>query len=170
MANFTEEAKTAFEASRSDSVSLFKFRKQMKEEGPWKSGSTYLILVRDGLVAIHANDSEAEDRNLRELVPKVEMLLDKLDDNNGTTQCIMYNDHEGVTGRYACAVTINSSGPSTSFLIGGLHHGKLPEEDFSTLLGSDYPVETEASDVVNAETLKAFVKGARDALEKQFNV
>lgn len=173
VADFVQRAKEAMETPGN---SLSAFRKEAKKEGgPWKSGSTYLIAIRDNNAIIHSNDPEAEDRNLREAVPEVGMLLDSLNSNAGTPQCLSYTDHEGVAGRYACAVTVALplflGLPAESFvLIGGLHHGKLPEEDFSTLLGSDYLVETEASDVVDAETLKSFVQGALEAFRNGFNV
>lgn len=167
VADFVERAKEAWELSGN---SFFVFRKEAKREGgPWKSGSTYLIMISEGSAFMHANDPEAENRNLRGAVPEVGMLLDELNSDSGMTQCIMYDDHEGATGRYACAAVVDYLDES-AFLIGGLHHGKLPEEDFSSLLGSDYIVETEASEVVDAETLKSFVQGALEAFENGFNV
>lgn len=170
VADFVERAKAAVENS-----SRLQFRKQAKQEGPWKSGSTYFIIVDGDVAVMHANDPEAEDRNIRTSVPDVARLLDALSNDSEMTECIMYDDHEGAAGRYACAVAINASiAPGVpaerAVLIGGLHHGKLPEEDFNTLPGSDYPVETEASEVVDAETLKSFVRGAVEAFKSRFNV
>lgn len=171
MEDFVERAKAAIENSF-----FLAFRKQAKAEGgSWKSGSTYLILIEDSIATMHANDPEAEDRDIKTSVPEVEMLLDALSNSGGMTRCIMYDDHEGATGRYACAVAVDLPTPTglpaePAVLVGGLHHGKLPEEDFNTLLGSDYLVETEASEVVDAETLKSFVQGALEAFENRFNI
>ena len=105
VADFVERAKEAVKAPQS---SFFTFRKQAKrEEGYWKSGSTYLIIIREGFVIMHANDPEAENRDLRTPVPQVGTLLDALNKSSRMPQYIVYDDHEGVTGRYACAVAVD---------------------------------------------------------------
>lgn len=168
VADFVERAKEALQTGDD----FLAFRKEVKTEA-WKSGSIYLIVVQDDLVILHTNDPEAEERDIKTPVPEVGMLLDAL--NNGGTQCIQYDDYQGVEDRYACAVAVSvpsiPGGPRLpGVLIGGLHHDKLPDEPLEDLLGGNYVPEVVASDVVDAETLKAFVDGAVEAIFRQFDV
>jgi hypothetical protein len=160
------------------------FRKEAKDSGgPWKSEpkNLYLIVVNEDRKSafMHAGDQEAEDRDLTvfgNFVSLINMVKEEetaaMNENRSEeVVCLRYDDHEGVMGRYACA--INSSIPTRTgtvdrVIIGGLHHEKLPEEDFRDLPGSSYEPGTEAGDVINAETLKSFVEEAAYALENKF--
>lgn len=165
--DFVERAKT-----RILETTLLTFREEARKEGGyWKHGSTYLILMEGKYPLIHGYYQDAEDRDLGS---QTGALLAALGDKTGP-ECIEYNDHEGETGRYACAVSLKIS-PRPNLpakpvvLIGGLHHAPLPEEDFEDLLGSDYVPDTKASDVVDAETLKLFVEDALEAVKNNFGL
>ena len=49
-----------------DFITASRFRREMRREGLWRSGSVYLIVMdpEDGQVFIHGNDREAEERRL----------------------------------------------------------------------------------------------------------
>lgn len=171
MKDFVKRAKDRFKE-----IGALSFRKEAKrDDGPWKSGDKdlYLIYTDGRLALIHAGDQEAEDRNL-EVVDNFRTLVNKLTQEGREEDCIMYNDHEGVADRYACAVKVQENNPISGIqveriLVGGLHHEKLPQENFDDLAGSGYVPDTEASDVVDAETLKSFVKSAVEGFKSNFN-
>ena len=149
----------------------------IEEGGPWKSGSMYLILMNGTVAEIHAGYLEATDMDLRSSVPEVVELLEGLENGEADEQgvfCIEYADHEGTEGRHACATVVSQTTPDgrthERVLIGGLHHGPLPERTFEELLGSDYEPDIKAIDVVDAETLKRFVDGALEAVQANFGV
>lgn len=165
--DFLERAK-----DRLVEVGIEQFRKELRvESGPWKHESTYLILMDERYPIIHGYYQDAEDRDL---ASQAGTLLAALEGKEGP-ECVEYNDHEGQTGRYACAVRLNITfrgGGSARpvVLVGGLHHEQLPEEPFEDLLGSNYVPDTKASDVMDAETLKLFVEGALEAFQNNFGV
>ncbi|MXZ13424.1 MAG: hypothetical protein F4Y78_05395 [Candidatus Dadabacteria bacterium] len=169
MRTFIEAAKT-----RIIEVGFNEFRKEAKVEGDWKQEDTYLILLElDGFVLFHANDRSAEDRDLSSYYPMVAEILASRE------KCIQYDDHEGVSGRYACSVVVTEEifalevvtpRPQTFILIAGLHTAPQPEEPFEELIGSNYVPEVTADKVKDAETLKLFVDGALEAIMSNFNL
>ena len=148
------------------------FRKEVAVEGVWKQGTTYLIVLElDGFPFIHAYDKSLEDRDLssQELVARALA---------SPEECFEYEDHEGVSGRYACSSTLRLSGllgrtlavDRTVLLIGGLHTAPPPEEPIEELLGGSYVPEIVAADVRTAEDLKLFVDGAIEAITTNFGL
>ena len=156
------------EAARTEAVELgfLILRNEAKIEGRWKNNTVYLLLLEpDGHVTFHADDRSLEDRDLSS-----DPLVMKVLANPG--KCIEYEDHEGITGRYACSVEVLTgeifkegirTTPKTQLLIAGLHTAPKPEEPFENILGSGYMPEVTAGDVKDAETLKLFVDGALEA-------
>lgn len=160
--------------ARLSEARLLQFTQEIRVEGDWKHDTTYLIVLEtDGYPFIHAYDRTVEDRDISSQEPVMQAL-----DNPG--ECFEYEDHEGVSGRYACSIELTaaelfgrSSGTDTKrnfLLIGGLHTAPKPEEPFEELLGSGYVPEVTAGDVKNAETLKLFVDGALEAVLNNFGV
>ncbi len=153
-----------------DFVTASRFRREMRREGLWKSGSVYLIVMdpKDGQVFIHGNGGEAEERRLFSLPSDTEGIdiasLKRLSTAavaaDGQEVCLKY-DYSG-TQRWSCAVTYFSSLDfgKQLLLIAGYHHDKLPARTFAQLPGSDYKPSITASEVNDRETLKKFVEEA----------
>ena len=153
-----------------DFVTASGFRREMRREGLWKSGSTYLIVMdpKDGQIFIHGNYGEAEERRLFSLPSDTEGIdivnLKRLSAAAvaaaGREVCLKYD--YSATRRWSCAVTYFSSLDfgKQLLLIGGYHHDKLPVRTFAQLPGSDYKPSITASEVNDRETLKKFVEEA----------
>ena len=156
-----------------DFVTASRFRREMRREGLWKSGSIYLIVMdpKDGQVFIHGNDREAEERRLFSLPPDTEGIdiasLKRLSTvavaATGREICLKYDDSG--TRKWSCAVTYFSSLDfgKRLLLLAGYHHDKLPARTFAQLPGSDYKPSVTASEVHDRETLKKFVEEAIEA-------
>lgn len=156
-----------------DFVTASRFRREMRREGLWKSGSIYLIVMdpKDGQVFIHGNDGEAEERRLFSLPSDTEGIdiasLKRLSTAavvaDGREVCLKYDDSG--TRKWSCAVTYFSSLDfgKRLLLVAGYHHDKLPARTFAQLPGSDYKPSITASEVHDRETLKKFVEEAIEA-------
>ena len=156
-----------------DFVTASRFRREMRREGPWKSGSIYLIVMdpKDGQVFIHGNDREAEERRLFSLPSDTEGIdiasLKRISAAavaaDGREICLKYDDSG--TQKWSCAVTYFSSLDfgKRLLLVAGYHHDKLPARTFAQLPGSDYKPSVTASEVHDRETLKKFVEEAIEA-------
>lgn len=160
MRAFVEAAKT-----RALEVGFSLLRKEAVVEGDWKRDTIYLIILeRDGYVILHARDRDSEDRDLSSQSLVAEVLA-------RPGECIEYDDHEGVSGRYACSVEIESRAMRGNFImVAGLHTAPQPEVPLEELVGSNYVPEVQADEVKDAETLKLFVDGALEAVVKNFGV
>ncbi len=153
-----------------DFVTASRFRREMRREGLWRSGSVYLIVMdpEDGQVFIHGNDREAEERRLFSLPSGTEGIdiagLKRLSAAAvaaaGREVCLKYDDSGA--RRRSCAVTYFSALDSGKrlLLVAGYHHGKLPARTFAQLPGSDYRPSITAGEVRDRETLKKFVEEA----------
>lgn len=153
-----------------DFITESRFRREMRREGPWRSGSVYLMVMdpEDGQVFIHGNDREAEERRLFSLpsdtrgidLASLKRLSAAAVAAAGREVCLKYDDSG--TRRLGCAVTYFSSVDSGKLLllVAGYHHDKLPARTFAQLPGSDYKPSITAGEVRDRKTLKKFVEEA----------
>ncbi len=135
-----------------------KLREGLKTEGRWKSGSTFLIIfLMNGDAFIHGNDREAESKNLLGVEDErgtrvVEDLFAAAAQGGGLVE--YYDD--GLKAAYAVEYTSGITG-RRFVLVGGY------SQDVShvPVLMADLPKpEVTASEVVDRETLIAFVEAA----------
>ena len=62
---FVEGAKARIEEISESKQLLTPFISSLREEGDWKHGNTYLILLNEeGVVLFHSDDADAGDKNL----------------------------------------------------------------------------------------------------------
>ena len=138
-----------------------KLREGLKTEGDWKSGSTFLIIfLKTGEPFIHGNDREAESKNLLDVEDErgakvVQELLAAAAQGGGFVE---YYD-EGLKTAYAVEYTSGITGRQF-VLVGGysqdVSHVQIEIADLPK------PPVT-ASEVVDRETLIAFVEAAAEA-------
>ena len=138
-----------------------KLRDQLKIEGRWKSGSTFLIIfLMNGDALMHGNDRDAESKNLMGVEDErgtrvVEELFAAAAQGGGFVE---YYD-EGLQTAYAVEYTSGITGRKF-VLVGGY------SQDVShvpiTIADLPKPPVT-ASEVVDRETLIAFVEAAAEA-------
>ena len=138
-----------------------KLREGLKTEGDWKSGSTFLIIfLKTGEPFIHGNDREAESKNLLDVEDErgakvVQELFAAAAQGGGFVE---YYD-EGLKTAYAVEYTSGITGRKF-VLVGGysqdVSHVQIEIADLPK------PPVT-ASEVVDRETLIAFVEAAAEA-------
>ena len=154
---FVLGAKAHIEAI-SDLNEAAKLRERLKAEGDWKSGSTFLILFfKNGDVFTHGNDRDAEDKNLIGVEDErgtkvVKELFAAAAQGGGFVE--YYDD--GLKTAYAVEYISGVTG-ARFVLVGGY------SQDVShvQIQIADLPKpEVTASEVVDRETLIAFVEAA----------
>jgi len=141
-----------------------KLRERLKTEGDWKSGSTFLIIfLKNGDVLSHGNDRDAEDKNLMGVEDErgtkvVEELFAAAAQGGGFVE---YYDG-GPKTAYAVEYTSGIAG-KRFVLVGGysqdVSHVQIQIADLPK------PAVT-ASEVVDRETLIAFVEAAAEVYQE----
>ena len=156
---FVLGAKARIEAI-TDMNEVFRLRDELKTEGRWKSGSTFLIIfTQNGNVAFHGNDRDAEDKNLLDVEDErgtrvVEELFAAAAQGGGLVE--YYDD--GLKSAYAVEYTSGVTG--TQFVLVG---GYSQDVSHVQIEIADLPrPPVTASEVVDRETLIAFVDAAAE--------
>ena len=141
-----------------------KLRDQMKIEGRWKSGSTFLItFLMNGDVFIHGDGRDAEGKNLLAVEDErgtrvVEELLAAAAQGGGFVE---YDDGGPQT---AYAVEYTSGVSARQFVLVG---GYSQDVSHVPVRVADLPTpEVTASEVVDRETLIAFVEAATETFQQ----
>ena len=156
-------AKARFE-SITDMNVFAKLREGLKTEGYWKSGSTFLIIfLMNGDAFIHGNDREAERKNLMGVEDErgtkvVEELFAAAAEGGGFVE---YHD-DGLKTAYAVEYISGITG-RRFVLVGGL--SKDVSDVPITIADLPKPPVT-ASEVVDRETLIAFVEAAAETYQQ----
>ena len=166
---FVEGAK-ALSESITDPNDITPYLISLSTEGDWKHGNTYLIfLYPDGTVSFHTGDASARNKNLYDIEDDrgnkvVQALIEAAEAGGGFVE--YYWDDPAEEGdedtpkiAYATSYVSGLTGIPV-ILIGGYYQdvsqASLPE----LLDPSGIPIpEVVAADVVDRETLKAFVQG-----------
>ena len=170
--SFVEGAKARIEEINESKQLLTPFLASIQEEGDWKHGNTYLILMNEeGIVLLHSGDVHAGDKNIYALEDDrgntVVQALIAAADADGHVE--YYWDDPAQEGdedtpkiAYATRFTGQAYG-NTVILIGGyyqdLSHVPPPTYDLSLIPTP----EVRAADVTDLESLQAFVIGALQA-------
>ena len=141
-----------------------------QEGGDWKNGTIYLWrMSAGGVIQNHPHYPIAQNGNLNNL-PVMQQLIedvkkDKPVREDGTREYSYGVDCKTYTfegeDRVACAVFFDLDLQNLTFkiptiLVGGLHHN-ISDMSFSNLKCPLYSPKTSAADVINEETLKAFM-------------
>ena len=177
------EAARAWSATFTDPNDFPAYVGAISTEGDWKHGNTYLILMLpNGTVIIHTDDPTANGKNLYEAEDArgnkvVQALLAAADMGGGLVEYYWDDpEQEGdeETAKIAYATSyISGTTATTVVLIGGYYQD--PSQAVAATFDPSIiaPPEVTAADVVDRETLKAFVHGTvesyANALE-QFGV
>ncbi|MYC97368.1 MAG: twin-arginine translocation signal domain-containing protein [Caldilineaceae bacterium SB0661_bin_32] len=138
-----------------------RLREDLKTEGDWKSGSTFLIIfLKTGEPFIHGNDREAESKNLLYVEDErgalvVQELFAAADQGGGFVE--YYDD--GLKTAYAVEYT--SGITSRKFVLVGGYSQDVSHVEIEIADLPKPPVT--ASEVVDRETLIAFVEAAAEA-------
>ncbi len=138
-----------------------KLREGLKTEGDWKSGSTFLIIfLKTGEPFIHGNDREAESKNLLDVEDErgtkvVQELFAAAAQGGGFVE---YYD-EGLKTAYAVEYT--SGITARKFVLVGGYSQDVSHVQIEIADLPKPPVT--ASEVVDRETLIAFVEAAAEA-------
>ena len=168
---FVEGAKARTE-SITDPNDLAPFLISLATEGDWKHGNTYLIvLYLDGTVAFHANDADARGKNLYDIVDDrgnkvVQALIAAASAGGGFVE--YYWDDPAVEGdedtpKIAYALQLTGVTGVPTAVIGG-YYQDVSQASFASIDLSLIPIpEITAADVVDRETLKAFVHSSLEA-------
>ena len=164
---FVEGAKARTE-SISDPNDLTPFVISLATEGDWKHGNTFLVfLYLDGTVSFHAGDPSARGKTLLDMEDDrgnkvVQALIEAANAGGGFVE-YYWDDpaQEGDEDTPKVAYAILSSGITgiPVIVIGG-YYQDVSQAGLPTLDPSLVPIpEVTAADVVDRETLKAFVQG-----------
>ena len=160
---FVLGAKTNFEAITDFNEAVMR-RETLKAEGDWKSGSMFLIIfMTNGAVLMHGNDREAEDKNLLGVEDErgtrvVEELFAAADRGGGFVE--YYDDGR----KTAYAVYYTSGVSARRFMLVG---GYSQDVSHAPLRIAELPKPpVTASEVVDRETLIAFVDAAAEEFHK----
>ena len=142
-------------------------------EGDWKHGNTYLILMLpNGTVIVHTDDPTVNGKNLYEAEDArgnkvVQALLAAAGMGGGLVEYYwddpeQEGDEEEAKIAYATSYTSGTTA-TTVVLIGGYFQD--PSQAVAATFDPSIiaPPEVTAADVVDRETLQAFVKGAKDS-------
>lgn len=169
---FVEGAKARIEEINEGTELLTPFIASLREEGDWRHGNLYLILLSDeGTVLFHADDENAGDKNLLALEDDrgntVVQDLIAASETGGHVE-YYWDDptQEGDENTAKVAYATQFSGRAygnTNILIGGYYqdvsHVPPPVYDLSLIPRP----EVTAADVTDLESLRAFVTGALQA-------
>ena len=169
---FVEGAKERIEEIDASGELLSPFLASIREEGDWKHGNTYLILMsEEGIVLLHADDEQAGDKNLHALEDDrgntVVQDLIAASDTGGDVE-YFWDDpaQEGDEDTAKIAYATQFSGRTygnTVVLIGGFYqdvsHVPPPVYDLSLIPSP----EVTAAEVADLESLAAFVTVALQA-------
>ena len=169
---FVEGAKARIEEIDEGKELLTPFISSLREEGDWRHGNLYLILLSDeGTVLFHADDEHAGDKNLLALEDDrgntVVQDLIAASETGGHVE-YYWDDpaQEGDEDTPKIAYATQFSGQAygnTNVLIGGYYqdvsHVPPPVYDLSLIPRP----EVTATDVTDLESLQAFVTGALQA-------
>ena len=165
---FVEGAKARTE-SITDPNDITPFLISLATEGDWKHGNTYLIfLYLDGTVAFHAGDLNARGKTLFDMEDDrgnkvVQALIEAGNAGGGFVE--YYWDDPAVDGdedtpKVAYAIQLIGITGAPTIVIGG-YYQDVSQASFPSLDPSLIPIpEVTAADVVDRETLKAFVQGS----------
>ena len=170
--SFVEDAKARIEEITEGEEQLTPFIASLREEGDWRHGNLYLILLSDeGTVLFHADDEHAGDKNLYALEDDrgnaVVQDLIAASETGGHVE-YYWDDpaQEGDENTAKIAYATQFSGrayDNTNVLIGGYYqdvsHVPPPVYDLSLIPRP----EITAADVTDLESLQAFVTGALQA-------
>ena len=160
---FVLGAKTRIEAI-TDMNEGAKLREELKTEGYWKSGSTFLIIfLKTGEPFIHGNDREAESKNLLDVEDErgtkvVQELFAAAAQGGGFVE---YHDDGPKT---AYAVEYTSGITARKFVLVGGYSQDVSHVQVEIADLPKPPVT--ASEVVDRETLIAFVEAAAEAYQQ----
>ena len=179
---FVEEAR-AWSETFTDPNDFAPYLAAISTEGDWKQGNTYLILMLpNGTVVFHADDPTANGKNLYEAEDDrgnkvVQQLLAAADMGGGPVEYFwddpeQEGDEETAKIAYATSYLSGTTG-TTVILIGGYYQD--PSQAVAATFDPSIiaPPEVTAADVVDRETLQAFVRGAKDSYSnalEQFGV
>ena len=169
---FVEGAKARIEEIDASGELLSPFLASLREEGDWKRGNTFLILMsEEGIVLLHADDENAGDKNLHALEDDrgdtVVQNLIAASDAGGQVE-YFWDDpaQEGDEDTAKIAYATQFSGRTygnTVVLIGGffqdVSHVPPPVYDLSLIPSP----EVTAAEVADLESLAAFVTVALQA-------
>ncbi len=169
---FVEGAKARIEEIDESGELLSPFLSTLREEGDWKHGNTFLILMsEEGIVLLHADDENAGDKNLHALEDDrgntVVQDLIAASDTGGEVE-YFWDDpaQEGDEDTAKIAYATQFSGRTygnTVVLIGGYYqdvsHVPPPVYDLSLIPSP----EVTAAEVADLESLAAFVTVALQA-------
>ena len=169
---FVEGAKARIEEIDESGELLSPFLSTLREEGDWKHGNTFLILMsEEGIVLLHADDENAGDKNLHALEDDrgntVVQDLIAASDTGGQVE-YFWDDpaQEGDEDTAKIAYATQFSGRTygnTVVLIGGYYqdvsHVPPPVYDLSLIPSP----EVTAAEVADLESLAAFVTVALQA-------
>ena len=169
---FVEGAKARIEEINESKQLLTPFISSLAEEGDWKHGNTYLILMNEeGIVLFHSDDADAGDKNIYALEDSrgntvVQDLIAAADADGHIEYYWDDPAQEGDEDTPKIAYATQFSGQAygnTNVLIGGYYqdvsHVPPPVYDLSLIPRP----EVTATDVTDLESLQAFVTGALQA-------
>ncbi len=169
---FVEGAR-AWSATFTDPNDFVPYTIALSTEGDWKHGNTYLILMQaDGTVIFHAGDPSTNGKHLNDTEDArgnkvVQALIEAANAGGGFVE--YYWDDPAVDGdedtaKIAYATSyVSGTTASTIILIGG-YYQDVSQASLPSLDPSIMPIpEVAAADVVDRETLKAFVQGVKES-------
>ena len=167
------EGAAAWSATFTDPNDFAPYLAAISAEGDWKHGNTYLILMLpNGTVIYHTDDTTVNGKNLYEAEDArgnkvVQQLLAAAAMGGGLVEYYwddpeQEGDEETAKIAYATSYVSGTTGTPV-VLIGGYYQD--PSQAVTATFDPSIiaPPEVTAADVVDRETLKAFVKGAKDS-------
>ncbi len=168
---FVEGAK-AWSATFTDPNDLASYTTAISTEGDWKHGKTYLILMQpNGTAIFHTHDPSVNGRDLHDTEDErgnkiVQALIEAANAGGGFVE-YYWDDpaQEGDedTAKIAYATSYISGITGAPIILIGGYYQDVAQASFPSLDPSMVPTpEITADDVVDRETLKAFVQGAKD--------
>ncbi len=163
MESFVLHAKRHIDAAvAAETGSTAALYKQMREEGVWKDGSVYLIILREsGTVVNHGKYTKSLYGNSLAGIPVVKNLISEAGEEKPS--CVEHNSKWVCAVRYTPAV---STAGAKNVLIGGFDHEE-EADGIVSLVCPAYQPEVTAQDVSDSqyvseshalETLESFVK------------
>ena len=172
LAAFVEGVKARIEEISEGNELLTPFIASLREEGDWRNGNLYIVLLSDeGTVLFHADDEHAGDKNLLAVEddrgnPVVQDLIAASATGGHVEYYWDDPDQEGDEDTPKTAYATQFSGEAygnTNVLIGGFYqdvsHVPPPVYDLSLIPRP----EVTAAEVTDLESLRAFVIGALQA-------
>ena len=167
--NFVEGAKTHIKSIYESGSALAPFLNSTREEGDWKHGNTFLmLLLLDGTVLFHAGDVSAGGKNLFELEDDTgkTVVRDLIETGRLGGGHVDYtwddpNDDEDDPAKVAYATSFFGRNYGNQVILAGGFY-----QDVSQIAPPVYDAtlipepEVTAAEVVDRETLKKFVIGA----------